>query len=165
VSNLGSRTLNLSRHPASIGTQHYRGTEVTQTEWPDHTFGSKTEVSELARHVRFTLRCRHRQPAPACPFGANSDMIRSRIPERKHSTINLPLFDEELPSIPNSGEPTAALPPPPTFPSGGWINTSRLRRWGTGSRRHKIRRPDQPATARSRRFPPAGRSGPPAAHR
>src|SRR5712692_3880411 len=30
----------------------------------------KTEVSGLARHVRFTLRCRHRQPAPACPFGA-----------------------------------------------------------------------------------------------
>jgi len=33
--------------------------------------GSKTEVSELARHARFTLRSRHRQPAPACPFGAN----------------------------------------------------------------------------------------------
>jgi hypothetical protein len=30
----------------------------------------KTEVSGLARHVRFTLRSRHRQPAPACPFGA-----------------------------------------------------------------------------------------------
>jgi hypothetical protein len=32
--------------------------------------GSKTEVPGFARHVRFTLRCRHRQPAPACPFGA-----------------------------------------------------------------------------------------------
>src|SRR5713101_8867418 len=31
---------------------------------------SKTEVSGLARHVRFTLRSRYRQPAPACPFGA-----------------------------------------------------------------------------------------------
>src|SRR5450432_5542 len=31
---------------------------------------TKTEVSGLARHARFTLRCRHRQPAPACPFGA-----------------------------------------------------------------------------------------------
>jgi hypothetical protein len=33
--------------------------------------GCKTEVSGLARHVSFTLRSRHRQPAPACPFGAN----------------------------------------------------------------------------------------------
>jgi hypothetical protein len=32
----------------------------------------KTEVSGLARQVRFTPRSRHRQPAPACPFGANS---------------------------------------------------------------------------------------------
>jgi len=32
--------------------------------------GSKTEVPGLARHVRFTLRSRHRQPAPACPSGA-----------------------------------------------------------------------------------------------
>src|SRR5450631_1801542 len=42
--------------------------------------GSKMEVSGLARHVRFTLRCRHRPPAPACPFGANtgsSHTIRS----------------------------------------------------------------------------------------
>jgi hypothetical protein len=31
---------------------------------------TKTEVSGLARHVRFTLRTRHRQPAPTCPFGA-----------------------------------------------------------------------------------------------
>src|SRR5216684_6126646 len=38
--------------------------------------GSKTEVSGLARHVRFTLRCRHRQPAPACPFGANNGLLR-----------------------------------------------------------------------------------------
>jgi aminoglycoside phosphotransferase len=33
-------------------------------------FGSKTEVSRLVRHVRLTLRSRHRQPAAACPFGA-----------------------------------------------------------------------------------------------
>jgi hypothetical protein len=32
----------------------------------------KTEVSGLARHVRFTLRSRYRQPAPACPFGAKT---------------------------------------------------------------------------------------------
>jgi hypothetical protein len=37
---------------------------------PMSQLGPKTEVSGLARHVRFTLRCRHRQPAPACPFGA-----------------------------------------------------------------------------------------------
>jgi hypothetical protein len=29
-------------------------------------------VSGLARHVRFALRSRYRQPAPACPFGAKS---------------------------------------------------------------------------------------------
>jgi hypothetical protein len=34
-------------------------------------FGSKTEVSGLVRHVRFTLRSGRRQPVPACPFGAN----------------------------------------------------------------------------------------------
>src|SRR5450631_2530112 len=34
--------------------------------------GSKTEVSGLARHVRFTLRSRHRQPASACQFGAKA---------------------------------------------------------------------------------------------
>jgi hypothetical protein len=34
--------------------------------------GPKTEVPGFARHVRFTLRCRHSQPAPACPFGANT---------------------------------------------------------------------------------------------
>src|SRR5260370_42346346 len=39
--------------------------------------GSKTEVSGLARHVRFTLRSRHRQPAPACPFGAKSGLMRA----------------------------------------------------------------------------------------
>jgi len=33
--------------------------------------GSKTEMPGFARRVRFTLRSRHRQPAPACPFGAN----------------------------------------------------------------------------------------------
>jgi hypothetical protein len=38
--------------------------------------GSKTEVPGFARHVRFTLRCRHRQPAPACPFGARADKLR-----------------------------------------------------------------------------------------
>src|SRR5450631_2914208 len=32
--------------------------------------GSKTEGPGFARHVRFTLRSRHRQPATACPFGA-----------------------------------------------------------------------------------------------
>jgi hypothetical protein len=30
-------------------------------------------VSGLARHVRFALRSRYRQPAPACPFGAIGD--------------------------------------------------------------------------------------------
>jgi hypothetical protein len=30
---------------------------------------SKTEVPGFARHVRFTRRSRHRQAAPACPFG------------------------------------------------------------------------------------------------
>src|SRR5450755_3675600 len=53
--------------------------------------GSKTEVSGLARHVRFTLRCRHRQPAPACPFGANGrhprlGLIRKRRPTEAAGT-------------------------------------------------------------------------------
>src|SRR5258706_6536915 len=39
---------------------------------PDVSSGSKTEVTGLARHVRFTLRSRYRQPAPACPFGVES---------------------------------------------------------------------------------------------
>src|SRR5471032_1929038 len=34
--------------------------------------GSKSEVSPLAQHVRSTLNSRHRQAAPACPFGANN---------------------------------------------------------------------------------------------
>src|SRR5216684_6005600 len=42
--------------------------------------GSKTEVSGLARHVRFTLRSRHRQPASASPFGAKR---RHRRPREK----------------------------------------------------------------------------------
>ncbi len=33
-------------------------------------------MSGLARHVRFTLRSRHRQPAPACPFGAISGLAQ-----------------------------------------------------------------------------------------
>src|SRR6266481_5801711 len=37
----------------------------------------KSGVSGLARHVRFTLRCRHRQPAPACPFGAMNGLVGS----------------------------------------------------------------------------------------
>jgi hypothetical protein len=37
--------------------------------------GPKTEVSGLARHVRFALRSRYRQPAPACPFGANNGLM------------------------------------------------------------------------------------------
>jgi hypothetical protein len=41
--------------------------------------GSKTEVSGLARHVRFTLRSRHRQPAPAGPFGANNGLSDAGI--------------------------------------------------------------------------------------
>jgi hypothetical protein len=45
--------------------------KVKQGAWPH--VGSKTEVSGLARQVRCTLRSRHRQLAPACPFGAKSD--------------------------------------------------------------------------------------------
>ena len=40
--------------------------------WAEVRSGSKTEVSGLVRHVRFTLRSRHRQPAPASPFGARN---------------------------------------------------------------------------------------------
>jgi len=40
--------------------------------------GSKTEVSGHARHVRFTLRSRHRQPAPACPFDAIAAFCTAR---------------------------------------------------------------------------------------
>jgi hypothetical protein len=39
----------------------------------------KTEVSGLARRVRFTLSSRHRQPAPACPFGANNGHAHSEM--------------------------------------------------------------------------------------
>src|SRR5450631_874475 len=39
-------------------------------------YRSKTEVSGLARHVRFTLWSRYRQPAPACPFGARKRLMR-----------------------------------------------------------------------------------------
>src|SRR3984893_843215 len=45
-------------------------TKISCNARPDHTSGSKTEVSGLARHVRLTLRSRRRQRAPACPFGA-----------------------------------------------------------------------------------------------
>src|SRR5258705_10913198 len=38
--------------------------------------GSKKEVSGIARHVRFALRSRHCQPAPACPFGAKGGSRR-----------------------------------------------------------------------------------------
>jgi len=31
-----------------------------------------------SRHVRLTLKSRHRQPAPACPFGATSRYGRTR---------------------------------------------------------------------------------------
>ena len=41
-----------------------------QTRSGDVSVGSKTEVSGLARHVRFTLRSRHRQAIPACRFRA-----------------------------------------------------------------------------------------------
>src|SRR5437016_1563787 len=34
--------------------------------------GQKTEVSPLERHVRSTLKSRHRQATPTCPFRANS---------------------------------------------------------------------------------------------
>ena len=43
--------------------------------------GTKTEVSGLARRVRFTHRSRHRQPAPACPFGANAQQ-RTLAPQK-----------------------------------------------------------------------------------
>src|ERR1700681_4567354 len=56
-------------------------TKISCNARPDHTCGSKTKVSGLARHVRFTLRCRHRHPAPACPFGANNGHAHS---EMKH---------------------------------------------------------------------------------
>jgi hypothetical protein len=39
-------------------------------QMPTSGMGQKAEVSGPARHVRFTLRSRYRQPAPACPFGA-----------------------------------------------------------------------------------------------
>jgi hypothetical protein len=50
-------------------------------QMPTSGMGQKTEVSGLARHIRFTLRCRHRQPAPACPFGPRTDI---GLVARKH---------------------------------------------------------------------------------
>ena len=35
-------------------------------------------MSGFARHVRFTLRSRHHQPAPACPFGALAAICTAR---------------------------------------------------------------------------------------
>ena len=44
----------------------------------------KTEVPGLARHVRFTLRSRYLQPAPACPFGA-MNRLKRRSKQRLYS--------------------------------------------------------------------------------
>jgi hypothetical protein len=40
------------------------------------SFGSKTEVAALERHVRSTLHNRHRQAAPPCPFRATNGLMR-----------------------------------------------------------------------------------------
>src|ERR1700730_4394080 len=45
----------------------------------DVRLGSKTEVSGLARHVGFTPMSRHRQPAPACPFGATRRLMHRNM--------------------------------------------------------------------------------------
>jgi hypothetical protein len=48
---------------------HWPG-QVSLVDPPHVSFGSKTELSPLALHVRSTLKSRHRQTAPACPFRA-----------------------------------------------------------------------------------------------
>jgi hypothetical protein len=40
--------------------------------------GSKTEVAPLERHVRSTLKSRHRPANPACPFRAMSGHRRAQ---------------------------------------------------------------------------------------
>jgi hypothetical protein len=47
----------------------------------------KTEVSGLARHVRFTLRSGYRQPAPTCPFGAKNRQHAVGIPSKRLWTV------------------------------------------------------------------------------
>lgn len=59
---------------------------------------TKTEVPGFARHVRFTLRSRHRQPAPAGPFGANN-RSRGRVlldQRRDGALFGKPCFAETV---------------------------------------------------------------------
>src|SRR5258708_31098639 len=61
---------------------------------PDHTFGSKTEMAALERHVRCILKSRHRQAIPACPFrasnrhGLNLRVTADRLPPPQNALIN-----------------------------------------------------------------------------
>src|ERR1700681_2239132 len=57
------------------------GTSSSQKHLGEHDDvrpGSKTEGPGLARHVRFTLRSRYRQPAPACPVCVREADVPSR---------------------------------------------------------------------------------------
>src|ERR1700674_398205 len=65
------------------------GQPVASQFCPRTLQGSRTEVSGLPPAPRFTLRCRHRQPAPACPFGARSG--RPRLCQTKNNPGSLTL--------------------------------------------------------------------------
>jgi hypothetical protein len=56
-------------------------------ELADVGVGSKTEMSRLARHVRFTFRSSHRQPASACrlvPLGDVLQPLRTGLPNPRN---------------------------------------------------------------------------------
>ena len=54
----------------------------------------KRKCPGLARHVRFTLRTRHGQPAPTCPFGANATELACSY------NVRFPLESDRLADIP-----------------------------------------------------------------
>src|SRR5258708_19670225 len=87
---------------------------------PDHTFGSKTEMAALERHVRCILKSRHRQAIPACPFparnrhGLNHPLSAQPFPPLQSVLINQPL-PRPFP-LPPPHRPHPPPPPPPTPP-------------------------------------------------
>jgi hypothetical protein len=67
---------------------------------------SKTEVPGFARHVRFTLRSRHRQPNPSRPFGANRRLTQRsnyQLFARVRSVVNAQKESGSLSSRPKTG--------------------------------------------------------------
>jgi len=88
----------------------------------DVAFGSNPEVGPLERHVRSTLKSRHRQATPACPKGAKKRLMHCTNFERNAGTH---LHDThravEEPSTPSMADIGNSLqcgaPTPFTWPS------------------------------------------------